>query len=125
FPAAPVCGTIGEHQSNRRYPARMDLVLFEIGRQPVTALGATAAAAVLVIILLCVLVFAAVRAGQVRREELAAAGEKSRELESHLARMIQVQDEMTGRIKMMDESLTSRTSALARMVDDRLDMQGQ
>lgn len=103
----------------------MDMVLFEIGDFPVTVLVAAGVAAGLVLVLLAGLFVVVLRSGRERQAELAAAAEKSRELEGHLARMIQVQNEMTGRIKMMDEGLTSRTSALARMVDDRLDMQGQ
>ncbi len=103
----------------------MDQVLFIIGDFPVTVLVAAGAAAGLVIALLAGLIIAFVRSGKTRDAEAEAATTRNRELEGHLARMIQVQNEMTGRIQMMDESITSRTAQLARMVDDRLDMQGQ
>lgn len=50
---------------------------------------------------------------------------KSAEAERYLADLMRTQAEMTGRMQTMAEIFGSRTSDLARLVNDRLDTQGQ
>jgi DNA recombination protein RmuC len=67
------------------------------------------------------------RAGEARQraEEAAAAQARAAETERHLADMMRIQSEMTGRMQTMSEIFGSRTSDLARLVNERLDSQGQ
>ena len=110
----------------------MDKVLFSLGGLPVTAqtlLLATAAvfAALLVAMLVVLLRGSRQRADDARRQaaETEAARQKTEEAERTLAHLLQVQNEMTGRMQTMAEIFGSRTSDLARLVNERLDAQGQ
>ncbi|MDB5539809.1 MAG: RmuC, partial [Devosia sp.] len=58
-------------------------------------------------------------------DEAAAARLKAQETERYIADMLRVQSEMTGRMQTMSEIFGSRTSDLARLVNERLDSQGQ
>ncbi|WP_443112542.1 DNA recombination protein RmuC [Devosia sp. ZB163] len=93
---------------------------------------AALAAAGLFAALLIALLVVAIRQAKARTEEAqqrAAEAEalrlKSTETERHLADMMRIQSEMTGRMQTMSEIFGSRTSDLARLVNDRLDSQGQ
>ena len=110
----------------------MDKVLFSLGDLPVTAGMAVAAGAVVFAALLIALVVITLRGNRRRDEEAAAraaetaaAQKKSEEAEKTLAHLLQVQNEMTGRMQTMAEIFGSRTSDLARLVNERLDAQGQ
>lgn len=110
----------------------MDKVLFSLGEFPVTLEIALYAAAGLVTALLVTLVVMTVRANRLREAEaasraaeVAAAQAKSAEAERTLAHLLQVQSEMTGRMQTMSEIFGSRTSDLARLVNERLDAQSQ
>lgn len=110
----------------------MDRVLFTLGDFPVTLeiaalFGAVVLAAMLVALLVIVVRQSRQRAEEAARlsEETAAARLKAQETERYLADMLRVQSEMTGRMQTMSEIFGSRTSDLARLVNERLDSQGQ
>ena len=99
----------------------MDSPLVFIGDIPVTPIHALAAAGATIILLLLVLLVAALRTSRVRSEEAEAVLSRSVQMERHLASLMQVQSEMTGRMQTMSEIFGSRTSDLARLVNERLD----
>lgn len=110
----------------------MDRVLFVVADYPVTLETAALAAAGLFALLLIALLVVVVRQSQARADEArqradeaAVAQAKAAENERHLADMIRIQSEMTGRMQTMSEIFGSRTSDLARLVNERLDSQGQ
>jgi len=110
----------------------MDRVLFVLADIPVTLETAVIAAAGLFALLLVALLVVVVRQSRARAEEAqqradeaAVAQARASENERHLADMIRVQSEMTGRMQTMSEIFGSRTSDLARLVNERLDSQGQ
>lgn len=110
----------------------MDRVLFSLGDIAVTvemaAYAAAAGFAALLVALLVVVVRqsrARAEEAQQRADEAAAARLKAQETERYIADMLRVQSEMTGRMQTMSEIFGSRTSDLARLVNERLDSQGQ
>jgi DNA recombination protein RmuC len=110
----------------------MDRVLFVLADFPVTLETVLFAAAGLFALLLVALLVVVVRQSQdraeeasQRAEEAAAAQARAAETERHLADMMRIQSEMTGRMQTMSEIFGSRTSDLARLVNERLDSQGQ
>lgn len=110
----------------------MDRVLFVLADVPVTLETALLSAAGLFALLLGVLLAVVLRQSRARAEEAqqradeaAAALARAAETERHLADMMRIQSEMTGRMQTMSEIFGSRTSDLARLVNERLDSQGQ
>jgi len=110
----------------------MTKVLFSLGDFPVTLeMAIYAGVAVFAALLVAVLVIS-IRASRQRAEEARlqaeqaeAARKQTAEAEKTLAHLLQVQNEMTGRMQTMAEIFGSRTSDLARLVNERLDAQGQ
>jgi DNA recombination protein RmuC len=103
----------------------MDQTLFMLGELAVTPLIALAAGLGLIAALLCILLGLAVRTRRQEAEEAAAVSARSGELERHMADMMRIQSEMTGRMQTMSEIFGSRTSDLARLVNERLDSTSQ
>ena len=104
----------------------MDRLLFTLGDFPVTVgMAAIVATALLCAALLIAVLVIAVRTNRAREAEAEAARLKTAEAERTLAALLQVQNEMTGRMQTMAEIFGSRTSDLARLVNERLDAQGQ
>src|SRR5687768_13738541 len=103
----------------------MDRVLFVVADTPITLEIAVFAAGGLFAALLIALLVVVVRQSRVRAEEAEDAQRKNAANERHLADLIRIQSEMTGRMQTMSEIFGSRTSDLARLVNDRLDSQGQ
>lgn len=103
----------------------MDNVLFVFGDLAVTLATAIAGGVALAGVLLLVLLVASLRAGRERADDAEAAMARSAEMERHLASLMQVQSEMTGRMQTMSEIFGSRTSDLARLVNERLDSTSQ
>ena len=103
----------------------MDNVLFVIADFPVTLATAIAAGVALMALLLVIGLVATMQASRIRAEEAQAALARSAEMERHLASLMQVQSEMTGRMQTMSEIFGSRTSDLARLVNERLDSTSQ
>lgn len=103
----------------------MDRVLFTLGDTPVTLELALLGAAALLLVLLAATLLISLRQARQRAAEAAAAAAHSAETERHLADLMRIQSEMTGRMQTMSEIFGSRTSDLARLVNERLDSQGQ
>ena len=103
----------------------MDDVLFVIGGFPVTLATAIAAGVALMAVLLLIGLVMSMRGNQIRLAEAQAAQARAAEMERHLAGLMQVQSEMTGRMQTMSEIFGSRTSDLARLVNERLDSTSQ
>jgi DNA recombination protein RmuC len=110
----------------------MEKILFSLGEVPVTVEIALYAAAAVIAALLLGLVVLTLRGNRQRVAdaaqralEIEAAQQKTEAAEKMLAHLLQVQSEMTGRMQTMSEIFGSRTSDLARLVNERLDAQGQ
>src|SRR3569623_3482168 len=110
----------------------MDQVLISLGDLPVTAETALLTVSVVFAALLGAVLVVSIRGSRQRAEEARrqaaeteAARKKTEEAERTLAHLLQVQNEMTGRMQTMAEIIGSRTSDLARLVNERLDAQGQ
>jgi DNA recombination protein RmuC len=103
----------------------MDNVLFTLGDMPISLTQVLGAALALIGALLLMLLVSAWRTGRARAGEAEAADMRARELERHLADMMRIQSEMTGRMQTMSEIFGSRTSDLARLVNERLDNTSQ
>ncbi|MEO6015149.1 MAG: DNA recombination protein RmuC [Devosia sp.] len=103
----------------------MDKVLFSLGDTPITLEIALYAGAGLFAALLVAVLVISIRTGRARAAEAEAARLKTVDAEKTLAHLLQVQGEMTGRMQTMAEIFGSRTSDLARLVNERLDAQGQ
>ncbi|WP_127144417.1 DNA recombination protein RmuC [Pelagibacterium montanilacus] len=99
----------------------METVLFEIGGQPVPVFLALAGGLGLAIVLLVVLLALQMRANGRLARERAEEGRRGTDLERHLADMMRVQSEMTGRMQTMSEIFGSRTSDLARVLTERIE----
>jgi DNA recombination protein RmuC len=110
----------------------MEKLLFSLGDFDVTVEIAVYAGVAVFAALLVALLVISVRSARERAAEAAAQAEqamaarkKTDEAEKTLAHLLQVQNEMTGRMQTMAEIFGSRTSDLARLVNERLDAQGQ
>src|SRR3569833_1775058 len=108
----------------------MEKLLFSLGDFDVTVEVAVYAGVAVLAALLVALLVIAVRSARERSAEAAAQAElaaaarkKTDEAERTLAHLLQVQNEMTGRMQTMAEIFGSRTSDLARLVNERLDAQ--
>ena len=110
----------------------MEKLLFSLGDFDVTVETAVYAGVAVFAALLVALLVISLRSARERSVEAAAQAEqaeaarkKTEEAEKTLAHLLQVQSEMTGRMQTMAEIFGSRTSDLARLVNERLDAQGQ
>ena len=110
----------------------MEKLLFSLGDFDVTVETAVYAGVAVFATLLVALLVISLRSARERSVEAAAQAEqaeaarkKTEEAEKTLAHLLQVQSEMTGRMQTMAEIFGSRTSDLARLVNERLDAQGQ
>ena len=110
----------------------MEKLLFSLGDFDVTVETAVYAGVAVFAALLVALLVISLRSARERSVEAAAQAEqaeaarkKTEEAEKTLAHLLQVQNEMTGRMQTMAEIFGSRTSDLARLVNERLDAQGQ
>ena len=99
----------------------METVLFELGGTPITILEALVAGLGLAVLLLVVLLIAQTRAARRREDENFADAARAAEMERHMADMMRVQSEMTGRMQTMSEIFGNRTSDLAKVLTDRID----
>jgi DNA recombination protein RmuC len=110
----------------------MDRIVFSLGDTPITLeLLAYFAVGLFAILLVALVIISVVQArareaeAAERRLEAEAQARRAAEQERHLAHLMQVQSEMTGRMQTMAEIFGTRTSDLARLVNERLDQQGQ
>ncbi len=106
------------------YVCFMQTVLFVLSGHPVTALEASVAGGLFLLLLIAWLVLGSRRQLRIRAEAETAATERIHELESHLATLLKSQGEMTGRMQTMAEVFGSRQSDMMRAVNDRLDGMG-
>src|SRR5688572_1049452 len=110
----------------------MDRIILTVAGTPITLeMLAFAGAAVFALLLLALVVMnirqARMRAAEAeaRQLEAEAAARRSAEFEKQVTGLLQSQHEMNGRMQTMAEIFGTRTSDLARLVNDRLDAQGQ
>ena len=75
----------------------------------------------LLVVLTIVFFVANMQSSRKRREDAIALSERNAEMERHLADLMRVQSEMTGRMHTMSEIFGSRTSDLARLLTERID----
>ena len=99
----------------------METVLFTLGATPVTLVEALAAGLGLTVILLVIVLVTQSRAARQREERAAEEAARSAEMERHMADMMRIQSEMTGRMQTMSEIFGTRTSDLARLLTERID----
>ncbi|WP_328517680.1 DNA recombination protein RmuC [Devosia algicola] len=103
----------------------MDIIVFSLGQYPISLLTLAVCGFGLITILLLGLLISAWRTSRDRAAEVAAATQRGAETEKHLADLMRIQSEMTGRMQTMSEIFGSRTSDLARLVNERLDNTSQ
>lgn len=99
----------------------METVLLDLGGRPITLLEVLAAGLALALVLLLALLVAQMRAARQRADAVATETARAAEMERHLADMMRVQSEMTGRMQTMSEIFGTRTSDLARLLSERID----
>src|SRR5690606_32716167 len=73
------------------------------------------------VLLLIALLIVQSRAAREREERAALDAARSAEMERHMADMMRIQSEMTGRMQTMSEIFGTRTSDLARVLTERID----
>ncbi|MDF2119343.1 DNA recombination protein RmuC [Roseiarcaceae bacterium H3SJ34-1] len=103
----------------------MEKTLFLLGNHPVTLLEIAAGGIFLSVFLLIGIVISVLRAGRARRLEAELASERQREIDDKMAALSQINAELSGRLRGMGETLSSRQGDLARLMADRLDSVGQ
>jgi DNA recombination protein RmuC len=99
----------------------MNQTFLMLGATPVSFGQAFEAAAALIGLLLLCLIVGLARARGARLREGEAAAERQRELEQRMSELARSGAELNGRLQSMAEALSSRQSDLARVVVDRLD----
>ncbi|MCF4097491.1 DNA recombination protein RmuC [Maritalea mediterranea] len=99
----------------------MNDVLFNAFGHDFTALELILAGVGLLLVLAVAALVGSWRASQKRAVEAARIAERNQEMERHLADLMRVQSEMTGRMHTMSEIFGSRTSDLAKALTDRID----
>ena len=102
----------------------MHEVILVISGRPVTLLELSAGAALLALLLLVSLVFAASRARRERQWEAIAAAGRQRELDDKVVALREASAELTGRMQSMAEAMSLRQSDLTRVMEERLDHVG-
>lgn len=103
----------------------MEKTLFLLGNHPVTLLEIAAGGIFLSVFLLVAIVVSVMRGGRARRLEAELASERQREIDDKMAALSQINAELSGRLRGMGETLSSRQGDLARLMADRLDSVGQ
>ncbi|WP_090595687.1 DNA recombination protein RmuC [Pelagibacterium luteolum] len=99
----------------------METVLFTLGGTPITLTLALIMGLGLAVIGLVILLIGQSRAARQREEQAHIDASRAVEMERHMADMMRVQSEMTGRMQTMSEIFGSRTSDLARVLTERID----
>jgi DNA recombination protein RmuC len=103
----------------------MEKTLFLLGNHPVTLLEIAAGGIFLSVFLLIAVVISVLRSGRARQLEASLATERQREIDDKMAALSQINAELSGRLRGMGETLSSRQGDLARLMADRLDSVGQ
>ncbi|MCD7058886.1 DNA recombination protein RmuC [Pelagibacterium xiamenense] len=99
----------------------METVLFELGGTPITLTLALAVGLALTVVLLIVSIAVQMRGARAREDAALEDAKRTSEMERHLADLMRVQSEMTGRMQTMSEIFGTRTSDLARALTERID----
>ncbi len=99
----------------------METVLFTLGGTPITILESLTAGLGLAVILLVALLVSQSRSARLREEHAEEDQGRTMEMERHMADMMRIQSEMTGRMQTMSEIFGNRTSDLARVLTERID----
>ncbi|MDP1732361.1 MAG: DNA recombination protein RmuC [Devosia sp.] len=103
----------------------MERVFFTLGDTPITIETMLFAAAGVFALLLVAVLALTWRTARQRALEAGREAARAVETKRHLADVMRLQSEMTGRMQTMAEIFGTRTSDLARLVNERLDAQGQ
>jgi DNA recombination protein RmuC len=103
----------------------MEKTLFLLGNHPVNLLEIAAGGIFLSVFLLIAVVISVLRSGRARQLEASLATERQREIDDKMAALSQINAELSGRLRGMGETLSSRQGDLARLMADRLDSVGQ
>ena len=103
----------------------MERVIFPLGDTPVTLETMLLAAAGVFALLLIAVLAITWRTARQRADEAGREAARAAETERHLADVMRLQSEMTGRMQTMAEIFGRGTTNLAQLVNDRLDAQGQ
>src|SRR5690606_32010699 len=98
----------------------METVLFDLGGRSVTAIEVLAGGLAITVLLLLVMFALQMRASRQRAADADEEARRASEMERHLADMMRIQSEMTGRMQTMSEIFGSRTSDLAKLLTDRI-----
>lgn len=99
----------------------MDTAVFYAGGRPVLLGELVAAAALAGLVLLLLLLISAIRSGRQRREATLFQRQRAAALELQLSRMVQAQNEQSGRLQAMSEAALSREAEMNRTLNERLD----
>ena len=99
----------------------MERIIFGLGNWPVNVEMAALGAFILIAFLLVLVLLVLLRSAKKRRLESEESIKNTKELERHLAGVLQVQSEMTGRMQTMSEIFGTRTSDLSRILTDKID----
>lgn len=99
----------------------MDHILFDAFGIPITLSLALIAGLGFLALLMLVLLIVSLRMASARANEALLEAERNAEIERHMADMMRVQSEMTGRMQTMSEIFGSRTSDLARLLSERIE----
>ena len=110
----------------------MDRIVFTLADTPITLEMLLYGAGIVFALLLLAVLVLSVRQARARAEEAEqrlvdakAAAARNEQLERHLAYLMQVQNEMTGRVQSLQQTVGNATSEIQRTVNERLDQQGQ
>ena len=103
----------------------MEKIIFNIGNMPVRLEILALAAFVLLALLLIIILYAQLSSNKNRQVELLKSKKQNDELERHMASVLQVQSEMTGRMQTMSEIFGTRTSDLAKTLVDKIETTNQ
>jgi DNA recombination protein RmuC len=99
----------------------MDKLLFAIGGMPVTLGVAVLSGMAVAVLLLASLLIGNWRARHAEAIRAEAAATLGADTERHLADMMRLQSEMTGRMQTMAEIFSGRTSDLTRVLSERIE----
>ncbi len=99
----------------------MEKIIFNIGEMPISVEMLALAAFLLLVLLLIVVLFILLKASKRRNLDFLENAKRNEDLEKHLAGVLQVQSEMTGRMQTMSEIFGTRTSDLARTLGDKIE----
>jgi len=98
----------------------LDSTAFLFGNRPVSFGQVLLGAGAFVLLLVLLRFWLAIRAGQRRAADAAAAAERAHEAEARMAELIATQNALAGRMQTMSEIFASRQGDMMRLVDERL-----